>query len=214
MATAAFEIKEVFSAGWEGFKKNWVLLLGLLLISFFASIIVNVVFSSFLPQLVVAVLGFAVSVYIMLSNMKAVVAIINGETPGFDVLKNDLNLYLKFLAASIILMIIFMISSILFIIPVFLALAIFFPVQYMLVDKKDMPIMDVFKRSWKITTSQFLPCLLFILAAIVIAIIAAIVFVLPLLIAIPVIYIAGAAAYKKLDAAAGGDAQSTPSMIS
>ena len=200
MANAAFQMQEVFSAGWEGFKKNWVLLICLLILSFFVTLLISTVLGS-LPGIITAIINAAAGSYIMLSTVKAVLMILNGETPGFNVLKNDLNLYIKFFVVSIILSIIFMIATFLLVIPVLFALAIFFPVQYMLVDKKDMPIADLFKRSAQITVHQLVPCLILVIVSIILALISVIPLGLGLLISVPVIYIAGATAYKKLDAA-------------
>jgi uncharacterized membrane protein len=80
-------------------------------------------------------------------------------------------------------------------------MAIFFPVPYILVAKKDLSIIDILKKSWAITTPQFVPCLIFILVVFVLAIIGMIPLGLGLLIVVPVVYTAGAIIYKKLDAA-------------
>jgi hypothetical protein len=200
MATKVFDITDVLKNSWEHFKKAPGLFIGLLLFSVAASILINVLFS-FIPPIALSIISAAATSYIMLSFVKASLLVINGETPGWNVLKNDKNLYLKFFVTTILLSIIFMIASILFIIPLFLAMAIFYPVPYIVADKKDIGIIEAFKRSWAITTPQFVSCLIFIIVICIFAIVAMIPLGLGLLIAAPMIYISGAIIYKKLDAA-------------
>ena len=202
MSTKAFDLQEVLKDGWQNFLKAPVLLIGLLIISFAASIIMNVFFD-FLPVLILSLVNGLVTSYFMLSFIRAAVMLSNGEMPAWDVLKNDMNSFFRFFIATLILSVIFLIASILLIIPLILAMAIFFPVPYIIVSKKDLPILDAFKTSWKITTPQFIPCLIFILVVFVLSIIGLIPLGLGLLVVIPVVYVAGATIYKKLEAAAG-----------
>ncbi|MDR2427136.1 MAG: hypothetical protein LBD46_08185 [Endomicrobium sp.] len=199
MATKVFDIQEVLKSSWENFKKAPVLLIGLLLLSTVASLIVMQL-SFFLHSMITSIISGAVTSYIMLSIIRAVLTLLNGEIPGWGLLKNDFSLYLKFFIMSILLSIIFIIASILFIIPLVLALTIFFPATYILVDKKDIGIFEAFKRSWEITTPQFVSCLIFIIVCFVLVLIGMIPLGLGMLIVVPIIYISGGIIYKKLDA--------------
>jgi uncharacterized membrane protein len=205
MATAAFEIKEVLSLGWEAFKKNALILIILLIISFVANIMIAAISGALaLPQLIASLLASAVGSYFMLSTIKASLAASNGETPSWGVLKNDLSSFFKFFIAGLILTIIFIISAILLIIPLFFAAAIFFPVPFIIADKPEIGIIDAFKRSWALTTANLKIILLYILIWILILFISAIPLGLGLLISTPVLYVTSAYVYKKLDSASSG----------
>ncbi|MCL1971921.1 MAG: hypothetical protein FWG57_02895 [Endomicrobia bacterium] len=207
MDTKAFDIQEVLKSSWEGFKKAPVLLIVLLLIPFMASVIINIfaqvsyTFFGFLPILTLALLNIAIGSYVMLSTIKAVIMLGNDEIPAWDVLKNDLNTYLRFLAASIILSIIFLISTLLFLIPLLFAAAIFFPVPYIIATRQGLSIIDSFQKSWQITTPQLIPCIIFIIVAFILIILGMLAFGIGVFITAPITYIAGAIIYKKLDAA-------------
>ena len=208
MATKAFDIQEVLKSSWEGFTKAPVLLIALLLIPLMASIVINIfaqvssAFFSFLPILTLSLINIVISSYVMLSMIKAAIMLGNGETPSWDVLKNDLNTYLRFLAASFILSIIFLISTLLFIIPLLFAAAIFFPVLYIIVTRPDLSIIDSFIKSWKITTPQLIPCIIFIIVMFILVILGILALGIGLLIVVPVTYVAAAIIYKKLEATA------------
>ncbi len=200
MAEAAFKIEEVLSTGWKGFTKNAIIFILLALISFFAVFLANILFGA-LPYIISLVLNAVVSAYFMMSVTKAGIIAAKNETITWNVLKNDLNMYLKFLAVLVILSVIFMVAFFLLIIPALLAFAVFFPVTYIIIDK-NAPIIEAFQQSWSMTTKQFGTCLVFALVCILIAFAGAIPLGIGLLIAVPLIYTACAAAYAKMDASA------------
>lgn len=204
MATKIFDMQDVLKSGWEGFKKNPVVLIGLLLVSIASYLLVGTLFS-FLPPIILSLLSTLVTSYIMLSMLKAVLLISKGEEATWAVLKNDINAYLRFFVATLILSIIFIIATILLFFPLVLALAVFFPVPFLIVDKKEIPIIEAFKRSWAITTPQFLSCIIYIIVMFILAIIGMLLLGVGLFVAVPVIYISGAIIYKKLYAAVYDD---------
>ncbi|MCL2144973.1 MAG: hypothetical protein FWH43_05745 [Endomicrobia bacterium] len=201
MSTKVFGIQEVLKEGWENFKKAPFLLIGLLLISLVATVVINVVFGS-LPGFATSLLNALITSYFMLSTIRASVMLSKGETPDWSVLKNDINSYLRFFVATLLLSVVFIIASILFIIPLFFAMAIFFMVPYIIVDRKDISVLGAFTKSWQIATPQFLSCLIFIIAIFVLSFIGLIPLGLGLLVVVPLIYTTGSIIYKKLDAAA------------
>jgi hypothetical protein len=208
MSTKVFDIQDVLKSGWQNFTKAPALFIGLIFIAFAVTLVFGMVFN-FLPAVVMSLVNALVTSYFMLSTIKAAVMLGNGETPTWNVLKNDINSYLRFFVTSIILSIIFVIASIMLIIPLLLAMAIFFPVPYIIVNRTDLSIIDAFKMSWKITTPQFLPCLIFIILSLVLAMIGLIPIGLGLLIVVPVIYTTGAVIYKKLEAADSPSTETT-----
>ncbi|MDR1942289.1 MAG: DUF975 family protein [Endomicrobium sp.] len=203
MATSAFDIKEVLSLGWEAFKKNALILILLFIIAFAANFIIGGISIALnIPSIISSLLATLTGSYFMLSTLRASLAASNEETPSWSVLKNDLPAFLKFFVAGLILTIIFFISAILLIIPVFFAVALFFPVPYILADKPETGIIDAFKRSWAITKGHLLTIILYMLLWILILFISMIPLGLGLLISTPMLYVSSAYVYKKLDAAA------------
>lgn len=213
MSTKAFQIQEVLKEGWENFKKNPVLLICLLLLSIAVTFLIGMIFGS-LPPIIVSIINGAATSYIMLSTIKATVLLSKGETPGWDVLKNDVNLYLKFFVASILLSIVFLVATILLIIPLLLAMAVFFLVPYIIVDRKDISIIGAFKKSWELTTPQFMSCLIFVIVIFILAIVGMIPVGLGLLIVVPLIYTTSAIIYRRLDGKGSSTVETTASSVS
>ncbi|MDR1196156.1 MAG: hypothetical protein LBL00_06755 [Endomicrobium sp.] len=213
MATKAFDIMDVLKSSWENFKKAPFLLIGLLFLSVVVSLLTNLLVS-FIPSIIMviilSIISWMAGSYIMLSFIRASLILANGEIPSWDVLKNDKNIYFKFFGASILLSLILVFATFLFVIPMVLATAIFFPVVYIVVDKKNIGIIDAFKRSWEIATPQFVSCIIFIILMFILSIIGMIPLGLGLLIVVPIMYISGAIIYKKLDAAADSDTVEAP----
>lgn len=207
--TNVFSLKEVFMEGWEGFKKNAYILIGIQVIislipiisflplSFAIDISPSLVFISPLIMFLIYVLMS----YFMLSMIKASLIILNGQKATWDILKNDMSLFLKFLCVAILFSIIVATGSLLLVIPMFFALAIFFPAQYIIVNEKDATISGSFKKSWAITKNHFIECLTFVIICSFITFLGLFLFGIGLFIAAPIVLIAAASAYKKLEAA-------------
>ncbi len=199
MPTKTFDLQDVLKSGWENFKKAPVILIVLLLLALVSSLLVNLIFA-FLPALLLSLLNSFATSYFMLSTIKAVTALDKGETPEWGVLKNDFNLLIKFFVTSLILSVIFIISAVLLIAPLFLAITVFFPVPYLIVMRKDLSIVEIFKKSWEMTTPQFFPCFIFILVACILILGGALLLGVGLLVTVPVVYTAGAIICNKLGA--------------
>lgn len=209
MSTLAFQVSEVLSAGWNGFKKNALIMIVLVLISFAVNFVSRLLFG-WLPIVLLSAITLALSAYIMLSTVKACLKIVKGETPGWDVLKNDWNSFLAFLGLNLIFSLVLFVSAIFLIFPAFLALALIFPAQYIIVDKNT-TIVNAYKRAADITTKNFFPCLIYILLAFFIVLAGALLFGIGLLVALPIVYISAAEAYSKLELAENSAAETVPS---
>ncbi|MCL2144972.1 MAG: hypothetical protein FWH43_05740 [Endomicrobia bacterium] len=242
MPTNVFDIKEVFTAAWEGFTKNAVLLIVLPLALVIASILVYAISMVFMiiPFLfllvtpVVAVIEIALSAYVFFCMIKVSLAVLKGETPSWDILKTDPASFIRFAAVLLIVGVATAIVStvITFIFPAILganlvslfivmlltiaitvgALTFFFPAQFIIVDKKDISIIDSIKNSWNMTFPRAAQCLIFILICFVINFIGSIPLGLGLIVTMPVTFIAAAIVYKKLDAAPS-ETPSAPEVI-
>lgn len=162
-----FDIKDILIKGWNAFKPNSIVFISLGVLSFAVSILINVLFSK-LPSVISVIPEMLINSYFILSIIKASLIAIEGQKVSFNILKNNIKLFLKFFLVWFILSIIFILSGLLLIIPLFLAFAVFFPVLYITVEKPELNIIDIFKKSWKITTKNFINCLLYILITFII----------------------------------------------
>lgn len=228
MLTEMFDIKEIFKTGWEGFTKNALLMIVLPLGLFVASGILYafaMFFMMIIPFFIILfpiliIIETLLSLYVIFSMAKASLTILNGETPSWEVLKNDIGAYIKFIAVSIIAglavgilsaivsllfavfganVFTFLLSAILLASIIIIAATFFFPVQFMIAEKKDASIIGSIKKSLYITSKNFIPCLIFIIICIVLNIIGSIPFGLGLIVTFPVSIIAAACVYKKLE---------------
>jgi hypothetical protein len=231
MSTNIFDIKEVLTAGWEGFKKNAVLLIVLPLALVVVSVLIyafGMLFMMVLPFLIVllpivALIEGILSVYVLFCLVTASLAIVRGETPSWEILKIDIASFIRFLVVFLIVAIATAIvsSAVSFIFPAILGAnaaslllvtlllsvltvavtTLFFPAQYIVIDKKEVSIIDALKNSWSMTFPRAVPCLIFILVCFVINFIGSIPLGLGLIITMPVTLISAACVYKKLDSA-------------
>lgn len=208
MSALAFKVSEVLSAGWKGLKNNFFIMIVLILISFAVNFISRALIGD-LPFVIFYIINLVFSAYIMLSIVKACLKIVKGEKPGWDVLKNDMNSYLKFLGLNLIFSLILFVSALLLILPVFLAMAVIFPTQYMIVDK-NITIKNAYKRSWDITTKNYFPCMIYVFLSLLIILAGTLLLGIGLLIALPIVLISGAEAYKKLDHSLPFEVETTP----
>ncbi|MDR1941874.1 MAG: hypothetical protein LBQ47_06080 [Endomicrobium sp.] len=217
MATSAFDIKEVFSLGWEAFKKNALILIILLIISLVAALISAIILTVLnIPSIISFILSTAVNSYFMLSILRASLAASNEETPSWSVLKNGLPLFLKFFIVGIIFMLIptaariFPISLVLiiiFVILVFFVVSIFFPAPYILANKPETGIIDAFKISWMITAKNLSAIIPYMFLWAIILAASSIPLGLGLLISVPAFCVSLAYVYKKLDASVFSSAE-------
>jgi hypothetical protein len=206
MSKSAFEIQEVISLGWEAFKKNALLFIGLLLVSLFANIVVSAISGIIsLPAIIASLISTAVGSYFILSTVRACYAAAEGQSPSWEVLKNDGKSFLRFFVIIILLSIILLISAILLFFPFLFALALFLCVPYIFAANPEIGIIKVFQKSWNISIKHIWVLLLYILLWLVIVFVTAIVTLgLAVLITAPLFYITSAYVYKKLDAASSG----------
>lgn len=228
MITKELDFMDVFKTSWEYFTKNALLLIALPLgLAIVLAVIYSfaMFFMMLIPFMIILfpfmiLLEVILSLYILMSAIKAVLSILKGETPSWEVLKNDIMTFLKFAAIFIIIglaatipsfiisifslfvsgtnMFLFLISSALGIIITIAAAVLFFPAQFIIIDKK-ISIIDTFKNSLNITLKNIPQCLIFTLICFALNFVGAIPFGLGLIITIPVSVIAAAIVYKKFD---------------
>ena len=206
MAKNAFEISDVLSIGWKGFKNNAVIFVALAILGFVAGLIINTFFS-FLPYAVTLILSMAISSYFMLSLTRASLIAANGGIVDWNILKNDSTTYIKFLIVTVLFSLIITIGMMLLILPALFLGAVFFPVSYIIAEKSDTPIAEVFAKSWRIAIPQIWQLLVLAIVCVIIAFFGFLALIIGTFVAAPVIYIALAAVYKKLE---GGSVDAVP----
>jgi hypothetical protein len=206
MSKAVFEIKEVMSLGWEAFKKNALILIVLLLISFFANVVVSLISGLIsMPAIIASILATAVGAYFTLSTIRASYDASRGQQASWKVLQNDWRPYIKFFVIFILLSIIFVISALLLIVPVLFSFALFLCVPFIFAENPQIGIIEVFQKSWSISIKHVWALIAYVLLWLVIIFATAIVTLgLAILITAPLFYVTSAYVYKKLDAAANG----------
>ena len=231
MTTNIFDMQEMLLTAWEGFKKNAVLLVVLPLALVIVSVLIysfSLVMTMLLPFLffllpIIILIEVALYVYVSFCMITASLAILRGETPSWEILKIDVPSFVRFSVVFLVIAIAVAIPSavISFAFPAILgvnafsfmlvtlfvtvvsvaAATFFFPAPYMIIDKKDVSMIDAVKNSWNLTFPSAVPCFIFILACFVINFIGSIPFGLGLIVTMPVTLISAAQVYKKLDAA-------------
>ncbi|MDR2192235.1 MAG: DUF975 family protein [Endomicrobium sp.] len=206
MSQSAFEIQEVISLGWEAFKKNALLFIVLLLLSLVANIIISAISGVIaLPAVIASILSTAVGAYFMLSTARACSAASEGQSPSWEVLKNDWKPFGKFFIIFILLSLIFIISAILLLIPFLFALALFLCVPYIFAANPEIGILEIFQKSFNISIKHIWVLILYILLWFIIVFVTAIVTLgLAVLITVPLFYLSSAFVYRKLDADSSG----------
>ncbi len=191
-------IEESFKKGWEGFKLNWQVFVGLGVISIAANSIVRFLRGGFLSNL----LQWLIGTYIIVSFIKASFIVLSGAVVSWDVLKNDKNIYLKALGLTFILGIINGIAMALFFFPVLFSLALLFPATYMLVSQNT-GVIESIKASFDLTKPNLAQCLLFVVLNAILIFVGVLALGIGVLVAIPVVVIATADIYKKLSDGSG-----------
>ncbi|MDR3112775.1 MAG: hypothetical protein LBU09_00180 [Endomicrobium sp.] len=206
MANDVIRFKEVVSFGWKAFKKNALIFIVLLIISFAANLIVSVITgAASFPAVIASILATAVGSYFALSMTRASYAAVEGSAVSWEVLKKQWQPYFRFFIIFILLSIIFVISAILLIIPLLFTFPLFLCVPFIFVENPQIGIIEVFQKSWNISIKHVFPIMLYVILCFLIIFATTLLTLgLALLITIPLFYITSAYIYKRLNAAYAG----------
>lgn len=186
---------------------------------------INSLLSAFLI-FIVAICAAIVLIYFCLIYYKAALAAVKGNPLNWKFLKSSLSQYLKFIVVYVVfaLAIFIVLSVLLILIPklfglytlnlffffkglgitisaafiIYIAVT-FFPLLFVAADKKDLSIFDIFSKTYKLTKRNFGSIALFLMVCLGFNIIGFLVFGIGLLITYPIVFLAVATAYKKLD---------------
>lgn len=200
-----FSIQEAFKLGWETFKKYPAYLIGIVLVAFIVSWIFSTITNNlsnggmepnFMSSLVYIV-GMIVNMIIGMGLAKISITLARGGKPEWEDLYNQYPKTLNYLVASILFGLMVIVGLILLVIPgIYLAIR-FHMYSYLIVDK-NLGAIEALKQSSVITKGSMWNLFLFWIVSIIVVIIGAILFFVGLLVAVPVVLVAGGYVYNKL----------------
>lgn len=205
----SFSISEVLSFGWETFKKNVSFFIILVVIIFGVQFVVSIFTASFddssLGKFVVYVLGAVVSLVVSVGITKITLDFVDGKKGDFKDLYQQYPLLLNYIGASILGGLIVLVGFILFIVPgIYLSVKLCFT-SYAVVDKKLGPV-EALKASYNMTKGNWWNLALLGIVSVLIVIAGALALLVGLFVAIPVVMLAFAYAYRKLSSDMGSAA--------
>lgn len=199
---AKFTVSEVFRTSWKQAKSQiWVLaglLIGYIIISFTLSMFAIPVQSSKVGLVAVNLVSAVISILFTLGYMKNLFQTLDGIEPQFSAYGQQSRKIFTYFFASLLMTLLVAIGLCLFILPgIYVALRLQFYQAFIV--EEDAGIVDSLKRSWKITEGQVLPLLLLTLAMCGIILVGAILFMVGVLFAIPVVYMMYCETFRKLN---------------
>lgn len=200
-----FSIQEAFKLGWETFKKYPAYLIGIVLVAFIVSWIFSTITNNlsnggmepnFMSSLVYIV-GMIVNMIISMGLAKISITLARGGKPTWEDLYNQYPKIINYLIASILFVLMVLVGLILLVVPgIYLAIR-FHMYSYLIVDK-NLGAIEALKQSSVITKGSMWNLFLFWIVSIIVVIIGAILFFVGLLVAVPVVLVAGGYVYNKL----------------
>lgn len=214
MATKGFSIGEAIRFGWEKFKDNAVFFIILVLILGLISAITSSLQTSAQrigpgSAFIIGLLVFAINMIIALGIINVSLKFVDTGKAGYEDIISAYSLFFTYLVSAILVALIVTVGLILFIIPgiIFAIRLQFF--GFYIVDKHA-EITDSLRLSWGATKGFTGQLFLFDLALLGIIILGAIALGVGLLIALPVVWVALAYVYRRLQTREEATAQVTP----
>lgn len=199
-----FSIGDAFRAGWEGWKKHWALLVGLVFITGLLGGLPGIFLGGAIPNwpeypALSHVLGYLLGVYASLGLVTVTLKIAKGEEVSFGDYFSTFSYYAQYLLGTILYSIIVIIGLIFFIVPGIIFAMKYYLFPYFIIDRKVWPL-EAFKLSDKAVYGAKWDLFLFSVLAALLNILGLISLLIGLFITVPVILIAQAAIYKRLNA--------------
>lgn len=207
MANNKFSMEEAVKFGWETFMKN----IGFLLLVTIVSVIPNlmdtainmlvkeqIITLSQWADIIIRILFLFVEGILAMGSMKIALKFCDGQAPEFNDLFSCFHLFLKYFLGSILYCLIVIGGLILLIIPGLIWAIKYHYFLYLIIDKELGPI-EAIKRSGQITQGVKWDLFLFGLLLVGLVILGVLACFVGILVAIPVIFIAGAYVYRKLE---------------
>lgn len=197
----SFSKKAAVLFGWEKFKENIFLLLGVFLIigvvSFIFEATDKLELSAF-ALFIIGLAGFVVQTVLEMGATRIVLNIHAGREAGFGDLVGETSQLLNFILAEILALIAVVVGMVLLVVPGIIVAVGFFFVPYIIIDKKLGPI-EALKDSWRLTKGHKLNLFFFGLLLVLLNVLGALAFAVGLLVTLPISFLATVYAYKWLD---------------
>lgn len=203
MNEQTFSIGEVLRIGWEGWKKHWVLLISLLIISILLAgfphlLFANGWFKTKLPSFDLSnIIGYLIAAYVNLGMLNVTLKIARKEEADFKDFFNTFPYYIQYLLGQILFTLIVSVGLILLVIPGIIFFLKFFLYPYFIIEKKLWPI-EAFKESNQAIFGAKWDLLLFLILSVLINLLGLLCLVIGLFVTVPVLAIAQAAIYVSL----------------
>ncbi len=215
MSTQSFSVGEAIRFGWERFKENSGFLILLTLLTGLVSSILSSAQTSAArggagaSAGLIGLLGAVINALILMGVINISIKIIDGKKAEFGYLFSPYRLFFQYVVASLLYGLMVSVGLILFIIPgIYLAIR-FQLFAYFIIDR-NAGIIDSLRMSWDATRRFTGTLFLLDLAAFGIIILGAIALGVGLLVAVPVVELALAYAYRKLQSRLEPAAQVNP----
>jgi|TARA_B100001964_G_C14149258_1_gene561231 uncharacterized membrane protein len=207
MSKNYFSKKEALTFGYNSFKKNYKLLI---LVVVFLLIIANVPevgmgmfdgkelpFIMTISLFIIGLVFWALEVILSMGLIRISLKLLHEKKAVFVDLFHDINHFLDYIVASILYILATAAGLILLIVPGIIFMVRFQYFGFFIIEKKFGPV-ESLKASWHVTDGVVINILLFNILLILINVLGAIVFVVGLLVSIPVSMMANVHVYNKL----------------
>lgn len=204
MAQHSFAVKESLKYGWETFKNNWKFLVLAFVLVILAGMIPNWLHDwsrENMPSIsfIFSILGWIVQMVTGIGVIVISLKIVDGKKPELADIYKHYSLFLNYFLGSLLYAAVVIGGLILLIVPGIIWGIKYQYTTYLIVDKKMSP-MEAFKKSGQITQGVKLKLFYLGLAFIGIILVGLILAGVGLIIAWPIVSLAGAYVYRKLSA--------------
>lgn len=194
-----FVVSEAFSAAWKGVKSQLWILAGLLIGYSILSFTINAVVPAVVESRFVAwLIALLISSLFTLGYTKNLFQALDGEEPQFSAYGRQATNIITYLLASIILCFTIGVGLLFFIIPgIYLGIRLQFYLAFIVEERAG--VFEALNKSWEITRGQFTPLFLLFLMSCGIFLLGCILLGIGVFVALPVIGMAYAYAFRKLN---------------
>lgn len=196
----SFSKREAFTIGWERFKERPFFIIGLFVITTIISIITGLIAdeaSGGLTGTVVNIADFGIQTIIGMGMTLILLRVYDRVETDYTDLLEPLHLFWKYLAASILVIIVGLFGLLLFIVPGIIAMIALLFTSYLIIDRNLGPV-DAMKESLRITNGHRWNLAIFFLLSLGLNILGALFFGIGLLVTIPVSALALVHVYRWL----------------
>jgi len=211
----SFSIGQVISKGWNIFSQKFGIVLKFLFVGVFAMFVVQLIVSMFGTSdnstigFIGGIVTYVFNIFISIGLIKAMMHIVRDEPVELNTLFSGKDQVLKYILVSILLSILIGLGFILLILPGIYLMLRFMFVPYLLVDKEDMSIEDLFSASSTMTKGIKFNLFLYGITIFIMNVIGMIPLGFGLLITMPVSFLSFIVLYETL---LRDDSASTPTL--